>query len=56
MKFGTGYHSFQDREPIGSTAVEQLSQGTSVEVGMRVQPDIGIKVAASIWQVDLDSD
>ena len=56
MNVGTGYHSFRDREPIGSTVIEQLTQVTSYEVGMRIRPHDAMEISASIWQVDLGSD
>ena len=56
INVGTGYHSFQDREPIGSTTVEQLSQVISYQIGLRFALSQETNVSASLWQVNLNSD
>ena len=56
MNIGTGYHSFEDREPIGSTVTEQLTQTVSYQIGTRIQFREGFEVLASVWHVDLGSE
>ena len=56
MHAGTGYHSFQERELIGSTAVEQLNRVTSYHIGIHTTVSEGIEIRAALWQADLNSD
>ena len=56
IKVGTGKHSFEDRESIGSTAVEQLTQTTSYEAGFHIHPREEFNMATSFWHVNLASD
>jgi len=56
VNVGTGYHSFQNQEPIGNTSVEQLSHARSYQMRVRVQSREDINMSASIWRVDLGAD
>ena len=56
LNVGTGFHSFDEREPLGSTTAEQFSQATTYEVGIRTQPNEGLELTASLWRANLDTD
>ena len=56
LNLGTGFHSFDEREPLGSTTAEQFSQATTYEVGIRTQPKEGLEFTASLWRANLDTD
>lgn len=56
LHVGTGFQSFDEREPIGSTAAEQISRATTYEVGIHTRPEEGLDFSASFWIANLDTD
>ena len=56
LNVGSGFHSFDQREPLGSTIAEQYSQATTYEVGIRTQPREGLEFTASLWRANLNTD
>ncbi len=56
LNLGSGFYHPDDREPPGSTMVENLSRTTIYEGGIRTQPWKGIELKASLWSAELQSD
>lgn len=57
LDYGYGFHSNDARGVVrGSAAVTPLTRARGGEVGARVRPFEGVEVAASLFQLDLDSE
>lgn len=56
FNLGKGFYRFDEHEPIGSTAEQQINRTSFVEVGFLSNPGSHIEIRGSLWGTKNDSD
>jgi len=56
INFGTGAYRFDDREPVGSTAEQQINQTRFLELGFLTNYGEHMELRGSLWGIKNDSD
>lgn len=56
INLGKGFYRFDEREPVGSTAEQQINRTRFVELGFLNNPGSHIEIRGSLWGTKNDSD
>jgi len=56
INFGKGFYRFEDREPVGSTAEQQINRTKFLEIGFLSNPGGQMEIRGSLWGTKNDSD